>query len=404
MKGQFIVSRSAEQKAALVFDEFTTAYLSGQSPRIADYVLRCPASERERLGEALAGFVFSYENYAACQLSDAGVQSALERLQRARLRRKKLAEAQSRAFAESWEQTVTEPLARMTTLLYPGPGAADARVGVMNRVAPGTAPTSGGRLDRLTKKSAEQVAQTGAERLLSRAGVDSFPVPLTDIADQLCLLVQEAPLESLEGCLVTDGHTGGILLNANCQDRRRRFTFAHELGHYVLHRQRQGSFHDQEKELFSPSSRVEFEASAFASYLLMPPALLPNGFGQELPRFSIAETVAADFNVSLMAVLKRLVKESSFLTVFICSEDTRVKWYDFSSEIEGYNGVVSQLPERSAAYALARDEAVDVYTRRLPAEAWFNKGPLAQQDLYVTEESRRFATGHVYTLINVEYR
>lgn len=402
-RGRVFVSRTAEQKAGIVFDEFTAEYTSGKSPDIASYVARCPLLEREKIGEALAGYVFTYENYFASQLSEDLVRSAMDRLQRVRQRKQKLHKAQSRARLENWNQVVTQPLMQLASLLYPDMNAGGAQVAVMNRAVPDFASGTGQRLNAYVRKAAEEIACLGAERLLSRAGVGSFPVPLPALAEQLSVLVQEASLENLEGCLVTDGDTGGILLNSDCPSRRRRFTLAHELGHYVLHRTQQHRFADQEKELFSFSSRVEVEASAFASYLLMPPQLLPQAFGREVPSLALAEDVSERFDVSLMAVLKRLVRESNYLTVFICSSGNRVQWPEFSPEVQGYNHVVSELPKASAAYALFRDEAEDVYTRTSPAEIWFDRGQFSDMGLYVVEESRRFATGHIYTLINVRY-
>ena len=398
-----VVSRSTEQKANIIFDDFMMEYRAGKSPDIDAYVSRCPQTERGRIREALAGFVFSYENYTACQLREETVKTAMDRLKQIRQRRQKFAEAQARARAEQWDQAVTQPLVQLAGLLYAGANTSESSVAIMNRAVPSMSPTTSSRLNPYARKAAEEFAQIGAEGLLSRADVDSFPVPLRAIADQLSLIVQEAPLQNLEGCLVTDGDTGGILLNSTCPQRRKRFTFAHEIGHYILHRARQTRFSDQEKELFSSSTRIEVEASAFASYLLMPPALLPAAFGRDLPNFAMADAVSADFDVSLMAVLKRLVKESNYLTIFICSEGNRVKWPDFSPEVEGYNNVVSQFPKDSAAYALFQDQAEDTYTRRMPADAWFDKGRLADGRLSLVEESRRFATGHIYTLINIEY-
>ena len=80
-----------------------------------------------------------------------------------------------------------------------------------------------------------------------------------------------------------------------------------------------------------------------------------------------------------------------------------MQWPEFSPEVQGYNHVVTELPKASAAYALFEDEAEDTDTRTLPAELWFDQGSLMGSGLYVVEESRRFATGHIYTLINVRY-
>lgn len=397
------MSKNAEEKANIVFDDFTTAYLAGKSPKLEEYLSRCPASEQARIQEAVAGFVFAYDNYHVCQVSENTVLSAMERLQRVRQRKQKLAETQRRASLEPWEQVVTQPLIRLANVLYPNSEANSKQIAIAHRPVPGVVTASSPPLNQYAKKAAGQIAQIGAENLLSRVGLEALPISLFNIATQLCLFVQEAPIEDIEGCLVTDGETGGILLNSNALNRRKRFTFAHEIGHYVLHRRTQLRFSDHERDLFSSASRIEIEASAFASYLLMPPALLPARFGRDVPSFAMADEVSETSDVSLMAVLKRLVQDSNYQTIFICSEGQSIRWSNFSHEVGEYNGVVSRIPEISAAFALFKDKAEDTYIRRLPADAWFYKGPLVDNDLHIIEESRRFSTGHIYTLISVEY-
>ena len=54
---------------------------------------------------------------------------------------------------------------------------------------------------------------------------------------------------------------------------RIRFTLAHELGHYLVHRHLQTSFNCSEVDTTqwdSDERKIEFEANTFASYLLMP--------------------------------------------------------------------------------------------------------------------------------------
>lgn len=414
------MSTVVERKANRIFDEFVTAFLAGESPDVSSVIERCPEAERSRIKEAIAGFLFAYENYYACQVSDELVESAVARLQRVRQRKKSLSEAKDRAAAESWKQAVTEPLLRLAHVLYPDRPLHSAQgIAIMNRTAPESAQKTLGGLDDFTKRVAERFARAEAMRLLSRTGVTTAPVPLDAIAEQLGLLVLEAPLIGLEGCLVTDGDTGGILLNSSMPDaRRRRYTFAHEIGHYILHRRpptdgradmitsgnKDGeifNFSDPEGEIFHPKSRQEHEASAFASYLLMPPALLPTEFGRDVPCFEMAEDVSDQFDVSLMAVLRRLVRESHHRTIFISSESDRTRIFDFSPEIDGYNRIAARIPEGSAAWDLWQDGLVDTYAREIPINIWFDTGDLANSSMSVIEESRRFETGHVYTLLNV---
>jgi hypothetical protein len=85
------------------------------------------------------------------------------------------------------------------------------------------------------------------------------------------------PTESLAGFVFTAGRNGWAFVN-NTTDNpvpRRRFTAAHELGHFILHRRTMGLFRaDTEATLREADENVadqmEREANRFAVELLMP--------------------------------------------------------------------------------------------------------------------------------------
>ena len=157
----------------------------------------------------------------------------------------------------------------------------------------------------------EEIAER-AERFLS--GVPSWiwdgerlPVPVEDIADSHCsLLVREVEeMTSAPGCPeLSDGQTiSGLLLPSRGEiwvnagearewPTRRRFTIAHELGHWCMHRDRGDPVYCRSTiveaaEATAPDDRPplpphEEEANAFAAALLMPAARVrehyePNG-------------------------------------------------------------------------------------------------------------------------------
>ena len=121
------------------------------------------------------------------------------------------------------------------------------------------------------------------------------PVPVDDIADSCFgLRVCErspAELRAAPGCPALDpGDTlSGLLLPSRAEiwvnaeeaeqwPTRRRFTIAHELGHWVMHRGQQTLFcrskaiKADEREVEGPD--IEEEASIFAASLLMPRDLM----------------------------------------------------------------------------------------------------------------------------------
>lgn len=94
------------------------------------------------------------------------------------------------------------------------------------------------------------------------------------------MTIRFEPLDAIEGALVRPVGTSSwvILLNQNIDhDGRLRFTLAHEIGHFLLHRHlgsdRKCSVDDVDG--FSTSvNPLETEANEFASQLLLPPDIV----------------------------------------------------------------------------------------------------------------------------------
>jgi len=83
------------------------------------------------------------------------------------------------------------------------------------------------------------------------------------------------PSDSLAGFVFTAGRVGWAFVSAADPLARRRFTAAHELGHFVLHRATMGRFRaDTDTTLQEAdgevADRMEREANRFAAELLMP--------------------------------------------------------------------------------------------------------------------------------------
>jgi len=110
----------------------------------------------------------------------------------------------------------------------------------------------------------------------------SAPVDVAGIAEALGLNLWESddlPLH-ISGKLFKDPENGGtegfsIIVRASDPYVRRRFTAAHEIAHFVLHRNRIGdSISDDEWYRSGLSSPEEIEANRFAARILMPTHLV----------------------------------------------------------------------------------------------------------------------------------
>lgn len=114
-----------------------------------------------------------------------------------------------------------------------------------------------------------------ARRIFREMG-SHIPVNIEAIAARLNIEVMYPELENdVSGMLVIKGNKTVIGLNATQALTRRRFTTAHEIGHYILHQAAGRVFVDgtvkfRDKKSSTGTSLEEIQANTFAAELLMP--------------------------------------------------------------------------------------------------------------------------------------
>jgi hypothetical protein len=122
----------------------------------------------------------------------------------------------------------------------------------------------------------DQRAQVLRERYLATYGGPEVPVPVESIAEDLCgLMVEERRGIGLSGALVPAELR--IMLNADEAASRRRFTLAHELGHWECHVKKGNALplYCRAEDVSQDTDKaLEREANAFAADLLMPEGLV----------------------------------------------------------------------------------------------------------------------------------
>jgi hypothetical protein len=160
---------------------------------------------------------------------------------------------------------------------------------------------------RAPEECTPQSAARDARRIAEFYGLKSKPFDVVGLVYALGLKLDALPLEpEVSGFLKSNGGSWVLGVNSLHHSNRRRFTVAHELGHYFLHRNN-GVFHD--RALFRAENQIdvkEREANEFATNLLMPEAdfLLESGrLGDDLNNiaktFGVSEA-AAKFRKSTM--------------------------------------------------------------------------------------------------------
>ncbi len=167
--------------------------------------------------------------------------------------------------------------------------------------------------------SSIQIARSAAEKLVETHGISAPPVDIEFIARTLGIEVVLDDLgNDVSGLLVSRGRTACIAVRKTDAPVRRRFTIAHEVGHFVLGHslQQKALVHaDQQHQVIYRSQSAsegldprEVQANQFAASILMPAKLLREAaarLGAPL-RDTDVSTLAREFKVSEVAMTIRL--------------------------------------------------------------------------------------------------
>ncbi len=157
------------------------------------------------------------------------------------------------------------------------------------------------RVSSILKKLPEITIPIKIEEIVRMRGIKIMPYPLGD---------------DVSGLLAIQDGQATIGYNKNEPMVRRRFTIAHELGHFELHRDQSNLFVDKEFIYRSENSGntpanqiMEKEANAFASAILMPSDQLRKTIQRMELDFSDGESIkelARMFEVSTTAMSIRI--------------------------------------------------------------------------------------------------
>lgn len=208
--------------------------------------------------------------------------------------------------------------------------------------------------------------------------------PLREIADSIGIWrVTEKKLNSIEGALIVpDGKLEGeILLNSNQHPSRKRFTFAHELGHFVHpfhHPANQGKFECTNRDVFQNHNRekvpqIENEANEFASEILLPVNSLKSltNTGSDLT-FEKVIQLCDKMEVSKAFAIRKLQSLCKAKTAFIFSHKGKIKYLQCDDFPFLKVWSKEHLPARSYANEVASDNTV-LEKREISPDVWLKK-------------------------------
>ena len=155
--------------------------------------------------------------------------------------------------------------------------------------------------------------------LLRRHGIHEAPVPVDRVATAEGVLIIEHALQGdVSGALISNNGVSAIAINSAHNLKRRRFTVAHELAHFLL-AHKGGQDHidwtftvlRRDGKSSEASNVQEIEANSFAANLLMPKEFLFNDL-----RLQAGSNGEIDLSKEQLAALARKYQVSETAMTF----------------------------------------------------------------------------------------
>lgn len=228
---------------------------------------------------------------------------------------------------------------------------------------------------------------------------------LETLAPQLGLAIKEVDADAYEGVLrrVKGRMLGTIALSRSVTDPgRRRFTLAHELGHYLLpwHADSSSPCRPKDIERWDRSLQTrEVEANRFAAEALMPRSTIADLFTGD-PSFDAVQRISERRGTSFTASAYRYVQLSGERIAVVWSEHGEAKWAKGAEELYRHVLVGRLAPETLAAQVFAGSKVPDDFDR-VPATAWFEEKNM-REDATILEHSKMLGNYGVLTLIWID--
>lgn len=185
-----------------------------------------------------------------------------------------------------------------------------------------------------------KMAKQRGEKLVQELGITSLDVNPITIAAKHDIVVEAKPdaREGVSGMLLRYGNAFGIMYATHVQSEGfRRFSIAHELGHYFLDGHPEKVLKDGVHSSYAgfvTNDPYELEADNFAAGLLMPSQLVRPILRRRDPGFSVVESLAETCKTSLTATAIRYAELTDDAVAVIVSTGQTIDYCCLSDTIK----------------------------------------------------------------------
>lgn len=245
-----------------------------------------------------------------------------------------------------------------------------------------------------------RIVLTPAEKLLQDLGVtEPSDIDLEAIAWHRGAIVKYRPLKGCEARIVGHDNRAVISIHTEGTPSRKRYSLAHELGHWEHHRGQSVICRTDDIYGKNAASIIERVANRYAADLLMPGYLFdPFAQGLSALNTSAVIKVAEKFSVSKHAAAIRLVERSTQAVMLVCHALNGRKSFCKSPTVPSPWPLHSNLDPRSSAMEILFGNRVDdLQPRKVAADVWFD-GRRAQY-FEVREQTFRTFDQEILTIL-----
>lgn len=216
-------------------------------------------------------------------------------------------------------------------------------------------------------------------------------IDLYALARDLQLGIFEVDSKSFDGALLRSSQQrkGRILLRRGFrEDGRRRFTIAHEIGHYLLHGDRQTPCLPRVIEGWRENQpQPEREADVFASELLLPTEDVASLVANRWPSLQVVSDIATIFGTSMMAAARKFCDVAPQSCAVVWSTNRQIRWFHGSPTFSYFIQPGNTVGFDTQAYRAFQGNVLASEMQEVPAEEWIASTWL-RKDAVVSEQSQ----------------
>lgn len=199
-----------------------------------------------------------------------------------------------------------------------------------------------------------------ARELFDYCGIDDpATVSMVDLIVYHNGIVNEVPLNNCDGRMVMKNGKSIVSLNSNIEfPQKKRFVLAHELGHILLHGDKEATFSDDYSTLEAYKHGIqEKEANDFATELLMPEGLFKDACFKKKFSPDLVRELSEKFNTSITSIIYRFIDFGNHPICAFFSKDGKIEYWKKSKEMRYW------IPDRNKLNVPSDSVANEYFTQ-----------------------------------------